>query len=170
MKKITIILSIIILVLCNYKQKQDLSIPDNSIRIRVIANSNKVEDQLEKVLVKENIENNLYKKLNNTSNINDARLTINKELNSINNIVTKTLKNNNYKIKYGNNYFPEKELNGIKYKPGNYESLVVEIGEAKGENWWCVLFPPLCSIDVKKEDKDFVEYKSKVLEILNHYN
>ena len=58
----------------------------------------------------------------------------------------------------------------VSYEEGNYESLVVEIGEAKGENWWCVLFPPLCSIDVKKEDKDFVEYKSKVLEILNHYN
>ena len=89
---------------------------------------------------------------------------------NINNTLKKENSQTTFRINYGMNYFPEKEYKNVIYKEGNYESLVVEIGEAKGENWWCVLFPPLCSIDVKKEDKDFVEYKSKVLEILNHYN
>ena len=59
---------------------------------------------------------------------------------------------------------------GIEYKEGIYESIVINLGEAKGNNWWCVLFPPICMIEAKKSDKDNVEYKSKVLEIINKYS
>lgn len=168
-KKITIILAIIIFIICANRKIEDITIPDNSIRIRVIANSNSLEDQLLKLKVKDKVEKNIYTKLNNTKNINEARFTIQKDISNIDNILSTTIQNKNYKINYGDNYFPEKKLNGITYKPGNYESLVIELGEAKGDNWWCVLFPPLCTIDVKKTDTDFVEYKSKVLEILNEY-
>ena len=62
------------------------------------------------------------------------------------------------------NYFPEKEYKDIVYEEGYYESLVVEIGEAKGDNWWCVLFPTLCLLD--SEQTDDVEYKIGVIELL----
>ena len=52
-----------------------------------------------------------------------------------------------YKVNYGMNYFPVKKYDGVTYKEGNYESLVVSIGEAKGNNYWCILYPPLCMID-----------------------
>ena len=67
-----------------------------------------------------------------------------------------------FNVNYGNNYFPEKVFKGVKYNEGYYESIVVSIGEAKGDNWWCVLFPNLCIVN----DKD-VEYTSLVKEIID---
>ena len=152
------------------KETNKIIIPENSIRIRVIANSNNIEDQVLKLKVKENVENKIYEKLENTKTIEEARNKIKGSLNDIDKIVNLTTNSNNYSIKYGNNYFPEKTLYGIDYKEGNYESLVINLGKGEGNNWWCVLFPPLCMIDVKENDLDNIEYKSKVLEILNDYN
>ena len=169
MKKTLIILSIILTTIIINKEYNKIIIPNEAIRIRVIANSNSLEDQLLKLKVKENITKHLYKKLENVNSINEARLNIKNNLDDVDNIVSETLNNKNYQINYGNNYFPNKELNGIEYKEGNYESLVVNIGESKGNNWWCVLFPPLCMIEGTYKDSDKIEYKSKVLEILNSY-
>ena len=99
--------------------------------------------------------------------VEEARLNIKNDLVNVDKIVSKTLNNNNYQINYGNNYFPNKELNGIEYQEGNYESLVVNIGSAEGNNWWCVLFPPLCMIEGTYKESNKIEYKSKILEILN---
>lgn len=169
MKKIFIIMSIIITILIYNKNLDDITIPKNSIRIRVIANSNNIEDQILKLKVKEKVESKLYEKLDNTKDINIARNKIKSTLPEIENIVNNETNGTNYNINYGDNYFPKKELNGINYKEGKYESLVIKLGEAQGNNWWCVLFPPLCNIDVKENDSYKVEYKSKVLEILNAY-
>jgi len=169
MKKILIILSLIITTLIINKEYDKITIPNESIRIRVIANSNSLEDQLLKLKVKENITKHLYKNLENVNNIDEARVSIKNNIENVDEIISKTLNSDNYQIKYGNNYFPTKELNGIEYEEGEYESLVVNIGESKGNNWWCVLFPPLCMIEATYDESDEVEYKSKILEILNRY-
>ena len=169
MKKILIIIAIIITIIIYNKEYDKILIPENSIRIRVIANSNNIEDQVLKLKVKEKVESKLYEKLDNTKDINVARNKIKSALPEIDKIVNNTTNSNNYNIKYGTNYFPKKELNGINYDEGNYESLVINLGEGKGNNWWCVLFPPLCTIDIKENNANKVEYKSKVLEILNDY-
>lgn len=169
MKKIFIILSVIILIVVGNKENEKITIPDKSIRIRVIANSNNLEDQILKLKVKESVTNKLYENLKTTKTIEDARTSIKNNLNNIDNIVKTTLNNDKYTINYGNNYFPEKELYGISYNEGNYESLVIKIGESKGNNWWCVLFPPICMIEGEYSDINNVEYKSKVLEILKEY-
>ena len=169
MKKTLIIISIIITILVYNKENDKILIPKNSIRIRVIANSNNIEDQVLKLKVKQKVESKLYEKLDNTKDINVARNKIKSTLPEIDNIVSTTTNSNNYNINYGNNYFPKKELNGIYYEEGNYESLVINLGEGNGNNWWCVLFPPLCMIDTRENNTDKVEYKSKVLEILNDY-
>ena len=62
------------------------------------------------------------------------------------------------------NEFPRKEYNGIVYEEGLYESLVIEIGEAKGDNYWCFLYPSLCMIDTKND----VKYKSKIMEFISN--
>lgn len=170
MKKILIILTLIITIIIYNKEYDKILIPKDSIRIRVVANSNNIEDQLMKLKVKNNVEQELYKKLQHTNDINEAREKITSSLPNLNNIIKTTIHSNEYSIKFGENYFPEKEMNGINYKEGNYESLVIELGKSQGNNWWCVLFPPLCMIEVEENDKDFVEYKSKVLEILKEYN
>ena len=62
-----------------------------------------------------------------------------------------------YNINYGLNYFPEKEYNGKTYKEGKYESLLVTLGKGEGNNWWCILFPPLCLVEAEESEEE-VEY------------
>ena len=66
------------------------------------------------------------------------------------------------------NYFPEKEYKGTIYKEGKYESLVITLGNGQGNNFWCVLFPPLCLLDEEDETTN-VEYTSLVKEIIDKY-
>lgn len=169
-KLILIILTIVtIYVVYNNVKAEEIVIPNTSIRLRVIPNSNNLLDQEMKAKVKKYLEANLYKNFANVNNIEEARTMINNNIPKIEKDITSIFNENNYdmnfKVKYGNNYFPEKEYKGITYKEGYYESLVVEIGEAKGDNFWCVLFPSLCLLET--EETTEVEYKLGVLELIN---
>jgi stage II sporulation protein R len=167
MKKIVIILAIIISILSLNKEEQVI-IPKESIRFRIIANSNTEDDQL----LKKKIVTNLQSELINTNQttLENTRKYIIKDLPKFEKIVEKTLEeeNNttNFTINYGNNYFPEKSYKNVVYQEGDYESLVITLGDGEGENFWCVLFPPLCLIDENNED---VEYKSLIKEVLDKY-
>ena len=72
-----------------------------------------------------------------------------------------------YSSNFGYNYFPEKEFKGLNYKSGYYKSFVVTLDEGEGENWWCVLYPPLCLVD---ENKDDYEYHSLIKDTILKYN
>lgn len=72
-----------------------------------------------------------------------------------------------YDISYGDNYFPDKTYRGINYPAGYYNSLVITLGQGLGENFWCVMYPPLCLIEDNKTDN--IEYKSYVKEVLLKY-
>ena len=169
-KLILIILTIVtIYVVYNNVKAEEIVIPNTAIRLRVIPNSNNLLDQEMKAKVKEYLETNLYKNFANVNNIDEARIMINNNIPKIEEDITSIFKENNYnmnfKVKYGNNYFPQKEYKGITYEEGYYESLVVEIGDAKGDNFWCVLFPSLCLLET--EETTEVEYKLGVLELIN---
>lgn len=169
MKKILIGLSIIILILCFYKT-EEVIIPNESIRFRVIANSNSIKDQTLKKEIVKSLNSKIDTISNNSTTIEEARENIQEEIpnieSEINNKIKELNYNKNISINYGNNYFPQKSYKGVNYPEGEYESLVVTIGDGIGENFWCVLFPPLCNIDESVED---VEYTSLVKEIINKY-
>lgn len=165
MKKIIYVILIIVMILVVSKPRYDLS--GDMVRFRVIPNSNSSKD----ILIKEKVVNELSTLLfKDTNDINETRNNVVNNLDKINNSIDKVFSKNNYnlkyKVKYGMNYFPSKEYNDIRFEAGNYESLVVEIGEAKGNNYWCILYPPLCMIDYEKDTK--IEYKSKIIEILSN--
>lgn len=170
MKKIIIVLTIITVFLIYNEIKEEIVvIPDSAIRLRVIPNSNSSLDQNMKIKVKDYLEENTYELLRNQVNIEEARNLIQENIPELEKNIEKIFKDSDYKMNYnidfGYNYFPEKEYRGIKYEEGYYESIVISIGEAKGENWWCVLFPNLCLVDL--ESKDDKEYKSWVIEKIN---
>lgn len=146
-------------------------IPDDAIRIRIIANSNSKRDQAIKYRVKKYLEKEMYNLLKDSKSVEEVRNKINSNLNNEQKSINEILKQENYdlpfEINFGYNYFPKKEFKGITYEEGYYESLVVTLGEGLGDNWWCVLFPPLCMIEA--EDSTDVEYTSMVKEILNRY-
>lgn len=170
-KTIILILSIIsIYIFIGYKFS-DIEIPEEALRIRILANSNSDYDQSVKNNVKEEIQDYVYNLLKDTKDIDEARKIINSNLNSISLLTSKNLESQNYnlpfKINFGLNYFPKKEYKGIKYKEGYYESLLITLGSGKGDNWWCVLFPPLCLLEA--EESTEVEYTTVVSEILKKY-
>ncbi len=170
MKKIIIILTIITsFLIYNTIKEQEIIIPDTSIRLRVIPNSNSILDQNMKNKVKQYLEKNTYTLLENANDISTARKIINDNVSNLDIAISDIFKENNYNMKYdinfGYNYFPEKEYRKVKYKEGYYESIVITIGEGKGDNWWCVLFPNLCLVDL--ENISDVEYKSWIEEKIN---
>ena len=171
MKKLLVALTICITILSLNKEDK-IIIPKEAIRFRVIASSNTENDQyIKRQVVKDlntEIKNLSFK--NNT--LETTRTNIKKSIPKVKTIVNNTLNklnaNNKFFVKYGMNYFPQKEYQGIVYEAGEYESLVITLGDGKGENFWCVLFPPLCLLDTKEKPEN-IEYKSFVEEIIDKY-
>ena len=166
-RKIFLILLGLIIIGVYNESKTEISIPDNSIRLRVIPNSNESKDINIKEQVKDYLETDVYTLLKDTNSIDSARNIINNNISHIENNINNIFKDNNYNIPYevnfGYNYFPQKIYQGKTYEEGYYESLVIYIGEAKGDNWWCVLFPNFCLVDTSKD----VEYRSYFQELLD---
>lgn len=173
MKKIIVITAIIITLL-SLNKEQKVIIPKDSIRFRVIANSDKKADQDLKKKVVTNLKNSISTLEYQTKDLENSRTNIKRIIPEFSSIVEQTLiensSNQTYKINYGMNYFPEKEYKGTKYEAGQYESLVITLGDGLGENFWCVLFPPLCLLEAEDEDSTTdLEYTSFVKEIIDKY-
>lgn len=149
----------------------EIVIPDAAIRVRVIANGNSVLDQSMKMKVKDYIEEYIYPLLTDVETIEDARSIIQDHVDEIDQGILELFEDNHYDMDYiihfGDNYFPGKDYKGVHYEAGAYESLVVSIGEGVGNNWWCVLFPPLCLLEGEESDTDGVQYRFFVQEMLD---
>lgn len=174
MKKIIILFSLVLLlyVVYNNSDVEAITIPDSAIRLRVVPNSNSSYDLEMKGKIKDYLEQKVYPLLQNTKTIEEAKIIINNNLEAINKDIDKIFKDNNYNkdfnINFGNNYFPNKKHKSIVYPEGYYDSLVVYIGESRGDNWWCVLFPPLCLLEADDaEEASDVEYTLFAKEILS---
>ena len=173
MKKIILFLccSLVIYGVLNTTDGTRKLIPDEAIRLRVIPNSNSSYDQEIKGLVKDALQEDMYELLKNTKGVGEARTTIVKNLPLIDAKIENVLSSENYAfgytLDYGMHYFPEKTFEGITYEEGEYESLLITLGSGKGDNWWCVLFPPLCLVEA--EESDSVEYKFFLQELIEKY-
>lgn len=151
---------LIILLLLSFSTNsvEKVIIPENSFRFRIIANSNSVEDQNDKIKIRNILTNNFASNNSKITSKEEAMILISSQISNINELVDSNY-SKNYRISLGKNYFPEKEYNDVIYKDGYYDSLVVTLGDGLGDNWWCVLFPPLCMLDVEEnEDKENVDY------------
>lgn len=173
MKKIIIFVLLIIslLFLVDNNVSSETIIPDSAIRFRVIGNSNTVYDQNIKLQIRNVIQNKILELTRNTKTIEEVRTIMKEHQKELYDITNEKLKELNYdkpfKLNYGYNYFPKKKYKGVTYKEGNYESLVITLGEGNGNNFWCVIFPPLCMAEI--EDTNEVEYKFFVKEIIDKY-
>ena len=167
MKKIIVCLFIVtVLVLVN-KEEIKVLIPEDAIRFRIIANSNSIEDQKEKIEIRNELEPIIGDILTNSTTKEETKTEINNNLYKINHVIDKF--NTKYNVNYGLNFFPEKSYKGVTYKEGNYESLVITLGDGLGDNWWCVLFPPLCLLEANETNYDDITYTSYIQELINKY-
>ncbi len=137
------------------------------IRFHVIANSDSDKDQALKLKVKDKLVEKLTPLLINASSIKEARAIITKNEDLIQKTAEATIKKCGYdysvSVSLGKAYFPLKLYGNYSFPPGYYEALRVQIGESKGKNWWCVMFPPLCFVDetysvVDKETNQKLEH------------
>lgn len=172
LKTIVLLLSIFIsYFLIGNMFEEKIKIPEESIRLRVVANSNSEYDQAIKKEVATSLQNQMVNIIGENDNIEEVKEKISNNINIIDNKINNIFNNKKYKLNYninlGLNYFPKKEYNGVTYSEGYYESLMVTIGNGEGDNWWCVLFPPLCAIEV--EESSNIEYKSLIKEIIDKY-
>ena len=156
MKKylLLLIVSVAFLLLSAYSYVNAVSnnLADSVFRLHVIANSDSEEDQNLKYKGRDSLIEYMNT-LTNDMNTKDDVIKIAKEhIQDFKNIAQNVVKENGYdyevNVEIGNFSFPTKTYGDISFPAGFYDALKVEIGKAEGQNWWCVMFPPLCFVDV----------------------
>lgn len=138
-------------------------IASNIIRFHVRAESDSKEDQWLKLQVKEAVLAYISPVLSKSQSVDESRQLLYDESENIRNVAAATLRSlgdeSDVNVYFENCYFPMKTYGDMTFPPGEYEAFRVDIGEAQGKNWWCVLYPPLCFVDavygeVPKESKE----------------
>lgn len=164
-KQIGLIIACLMMVIMMWEgQKTDAAvaaanIPEQSIRLRILANSDSAGDQLVKREIRDAVVAQMdqwVSELDNPQSIEDARAVIRRHLPELEALVGAELKsrglNYDYQVELGVVPFPTKLYGGTVYPAGDYEAVRVTLGKGEGQNWWCVLFPPLCFIDAGTGD------------------
>lgn len=148
-----VLLLFIYVIICaiSYVNAVSSNIQNSVFRLHVIANSDSEEDQNLKYLVRDNILEYINNISQNKSK-EDIISYVQENINEIQKIAQKTIIENGYSYSVtaniGNYAFPTKTYGDIIFPSGFYDALKIEIGNAKGKNWWCVMFPPLCFVDI----------------------
>lgn len=151
---ILIFLLFIYTIICavSYVNAISSNIESSVFRLHVIANSDSKEDQDLKYIVRDNILTYINEISKNASTKEEVIEIARNNIDTIKQIAQETVYENGYNysvnIKIGNFAFPTKQYGDISLPAGFYDALRVEIGSASGQNWWCVMFPPLCFVDV----------------------
>jgi len=169
--KMVIILSFLLFIyttICalSYAQIVGQDIANSVFRLHVLANSDTEEDQYLKYIVRDNLLEYMNEICKDTTNKEDVVKIVEQSKDNFKEIALKTIKEQGYSydinISIGNFEFPTKNYGDISLPSGIYDALRVEIGESKGQNWWCVMFPPLCFVDISSgivpdESKELME-------------
>lgn len=141
------------------------------IRFHVIANSDSKSDQALKLKIRDKVIEYIQPKLKNSRNIEESRRIIRENDKQIIDIANKVIKDNgfNYSIKttLSNENFPIKTYGNITLPQGKYEAYRIIIGDGKGQNWWCVMFPPLCFVDITKGEVSYKETENEMKAVLS---
>jgi stage II sporulation protein R len=128
------------------------------IRFRVIAASDSAFDQSVKLRVRDAVLAYLHPELQNVGSESSAAVLISSRLPGIRQVARQTVQSSGsdkpVQVFYGVTAFPDKTYGSVIFPAGNYEALKIVIGSGQGHNWWCVLFPPLCYVDLTLAAQD----------------
>lgn len=140
------------------------------LRIHIRANSNSREDQDVKYAVKDAVVEYLTPQLEEADSMSQALDIVQKNLPALNELCSSVLLSEGFS--YGANartcreQFPARTYGSLTLSDGVYDALIIDLGSGSGDNWWCVVFPPLCFVSA--EDGDFA-YKSLIAELWRKY-
>jgi stage II sporulation protein R len=157
-------------------------IPSDAIRLRILANSDSAEDQRVKRLVRDEVNAKITTWVSDLTSKQEAKRTIQEGIPELQQIAENVLREENVNqavdVEFGKVDFPTKLYGEFMYPAGEYEAILITLGEGTGANWWCVLFPPLCFLDFsngvavsegfdeEEEKKKQEEEKKKSLKIM----
>lgn len=129
----------------------EIVIPSDAIRLRILANSDSEEDQALKRKVRDAVNKEITEWVAELTSKEEAKQLLKSKLPEIQKIAEKVVEeeNNNQavKVRFGKVDFPTKLYGEFLYPAGTYEAILITLGKGEGANWWCVLFPPLCFLD-----------------------
>ncbi len=161
-KYLTILMSVVCALMCavSYSAETNARLSRDIVRLHIIANSDRPEDQALKLKVRDAVLA--------ASSPSATKEDVSSLVEQYEAIARDELQKNgcNYQVhaEYGKYYFPTKEYGSLTYPAGEYDAVRIVIGEGKGQNWWCVLFPPLCyvkgSVDSEEAAKSLKEMLS----------
>ncbi len=139
----------------------DLEIYDKVVRLHVLANSDSEEDQALKLKVRDGILDTVSRITEDCQNKDDAERELRENIDAITSAAEKTLRENGsmaeVTVEIGREKYPTREYEDMRLPAGTYCSVKVNIGKAEGRNWWCVLFPPLCTGTAVRVEEEMVE-------------
>lgn len=155
-KRFILVSALLIIYVCisavSYTHAVTTDIADSVFRLHVIANSDSDEDQNLKYIVRDKVIEYMSSISQNASSKEEVIKIAKANLDKIQAIAAQTIRDNGYtysvNVEVGNFSFPSKRYGDITLPPGYYDALRIKIGKAEGQNWWCVMFPPLCFVDV----------------------
>ena len=133
-------------------------ISDSVFRLHIIANSDSKEDQDLKLLVRDNVLKYMKEISTDVSSKEEVISLMEDHLDDFKSIAISTIRENGFdydvNLRIGKFDFPTKTYGDISLPSGMYDALRIEIGNASGQNWWCVMFPTLCFVDVSSGSLD----------------
>lgn len=151
----------------------NISNSDDVLRIHIRANSNTIADQEIKLKVRDGVVNYITPLLSKCNNCEEVKNTITLNLSQIKNVSENILRENGFDYdvvaKINNEYFPSRDYLGKTFPADYYDALIIELGGGKGDNWWCVAYPPLCFVGYENEISGNIQYKSKIVELIKNF-
>ena len=175
MKKFVLVFIISICIICSYlinvkSSNIQSDVASKIIRFHVIANSDLEYDQNLKLKVRDEVLKYMTPKLKNCKNIDDSRKVIKENNESILNVANKVIKEQGYDYEVKGSLsqvnFPIKSYGNITLPQGTYEAYRIIIGNGKGQNWWCVMFPPLCFVNITKGQVSYKKVSDEMKKVL----
>lgn len=128
-----------------WAEGRQLALSGGLVRLHVVAVSDEESEQALKLKVRDAVLEYIEPKLKGAESTAEARETIRENLNGIARAAAKSAEGRGVRVTLGKEQYPTRRYAGFALPAGEYESLNVVIGEGEGQNWWCVVFPPLCT-------------------------
>ncbi len=167
MKKLLIVFGLILIVIVGALCVPKKEINYDYLRLHIRANSNSEVDQNIKYEIKDAIVEFLTPHLCNVSSKEKAIKVVNNYKSLMKSRCLEILRQKGFNymvnIKVDNEFFPTRSYANTTLESGYYDAVIIELGEAVGDNWWCVMYPPLCFVN-KNENQNQIKYKSIICE------
>jgi len=139
---------------------------DPMLRFHIRANSNSAADQRVKLQIRDAVLDFLEPKLENTNSLSNAVSILERESASIINLANRVLANNGFNysatISISEEFFPSRMYGDIVIESGYFQAVIIELGSGQGDNWWCVLYPPLCYLEARGSFR----YRSLIVDLV----